>query len=147
MPEEITLRPATSGDREFLYTVVRESMGEYIEQTFGAWDEKAQLARFDTSTPPEAHEIVLLDGEPIGCLKVRHTPVAVHLDRVFLLPPFQRRGIGTRLIQEQIGVAAAKDLPLRLQLLRVNPARRLYERLGFRLTGQTGTHYLMEHTE
>jgi hypothetical protein len=27
----------------------------------------------------------------------------------------------------------------------VNPARRLYERLGFVATGETGTHVLMEH--
>jgi len=146
MRGEVTLRPATSDDLEFLYTVVRESMGRYIEQTFGAWDEEAQRRRFETSTPPESHEIVLLDGEPAGCLKVRHTPVAVRLDRVFLLPEFQGRGIGTGLIREQMGIAEAKGLPLRLQLLRVNPARRLYERLGFRLTGETETHYLMEHT-
>jgi ribosomal protein S18 acetylase RimI-like enzyme len=32
-----------------------------------------------------------------------------------------------------------------LQVLKVNPARRLYERLGFRVTGETPTHFLMLH--
>src|SRR5207248_4890163 len=33
-----------------------------------------------------------------------------------------------------------------LQVLKVNPARSLYKRLGFLTTGQTATHYLMRAT-
>ena len=32
-----------------------------------------------------------------------------------------------------------------LRVLRVNPARRLYERLGFEVTGESPTHFEMEH--
>ena len=37
-------------------------------------------------------------------------------------------------------------LPVRLRVFEVNPARRFYERLGFRVVGQTDTHTLMEWT-
>lgn len=41
--------------------------------------------------------------------------------------------------------ARGLGLPVRLQVLKVNTrARALYERLGFRCTGHTGTHDLME---
>jgi hypothetical protein len=36
------------------------------------------------------------------------------------------------------------QLPVKLRVLKVNPARRLYERLGFIHKGETPTHYLME---
>ena len=35
-------------------------------------------------------------------------------------------------------------MPVELQVLKVNPARRLYGRLGFQVTGETETHYLMQ---
>jgi ribosomal protein S18 acetylase RimI-like enzyme len=33
--------------------------------------------------------------------------------------------------------------PIRLFVLKVNPARRLYERLGFQVLEETETHYVM----
>ena len=42
-------------------------------------------------------------------------------------------------------VLRAAGLPVRLRVFRVNPASRLYERLGFVATGETDTHVLMEH--
>ena len=75
---------------------------------------------------------------------MRRLPDEVRLDRVFLLPECQNRGIGTRLVRDVLAEARAAGLPVRLRVFRVNPARRLYERLGFVATGETDTHALME---
>lgn len=40
--------------------------------------------------------------------------------------------------------ARAAGLPLRLQVLKVNPAMRLYARLGLRIVGETATHLRMQ---
>ncbi|MHC4780253.1 MAG: N-acetyltransferase [Planctomycetota bacterium] len=40
--------------------------------------------------------------------------------------------------------AREEHLPVRLQVLKVNPARHLYERLGFRCCCETKTHLRME---
>ena len=61
-------------------------------------------------------------------------------------PDYQRRGIGTILMHDLLRKAAARGISVTLQVLKVNPARVLYERLGFELTGETGTHYLMRST-
>ncbi|HLM00911.1 MAG TPA: GNAT family N-acetyltransferase, partial [Pyrinomonadaceae bacterium] len=60
-----------------------------------------------------------------------------------LLPEFQNRGIGTKLIKDVLAASIAKNKPVRLQVLKINPARNLYERLGFEISGETGTHFLM----
>ncbi len=39
--------------------------------------------------------------------------------------------------------ADLRRLPVRLQVIKGNPARNLYERLGFTVTGETDTHLLM----
>jgi len=61
-----------------------------------------------------------------------------------LLPEFQGRGIGSDLILRELAHAKALGKPLRLQVLRANDrARALYERLGFRVVGETEHHFMM----
>jgi hypothetical protein len=46
---------------------------------------------------------------------------------------------------EDVGVLVARAaVPTVLQVLKVNPARQLYERLGFRRVGETATHFKMQ---
>jgi len=51
--------------------------------------------------------------------------------------------LGAALVRGVTAVADVRGLPVRLQVLKINPARRLYERLGFVVTGETETHDLM----
>lgn len=141
---EITLRSANDGDLEFLYRVLRDALGPYVEQTFGAWDDAEQRELFFDSTNAAAHDIVHVDGTAAGC-----TCIAVHHDhvqirRIFLLPEFQNRGVGTRLVEDAMALALHRGVPLRLRVFQVNPAQRLYRRLGFEVTEQTATHLHME---
>ena len=142
---EITLRDGTREDLEFLFALLKASLGPYVVKTYGPWAEDEERSRFFGSTQAESHQIVERAGEPIGCLKVVRAPSEVRLQRVFLLPAFQNLGIGTRLIEEVLAEARAAGLPVRLRVFQVNPARRLYERLGFVVTGETDTHVYMEH--
>lgn len=140
----ITLRRATHDDAEFLFSLLRAALGPYVEETYGPWDEADQRARFFAANPTETHEIVEADGRPIGCLDVRRLDDQLKLNRVFLLPEFQRRGIGSRLLADVLTEADTAGLPVRLRVFQVNPARNLYTRLGFRVTEETATHLVME---
>jgi GNAT superfamily N-acetyltransferase len=84
-------------------------------------------------------------GQPIGCLNVEWLPGEVKLKRVFLLPVFQNRGIGSRLVRQVLSEAKSTGLPVRLRVFKVNPAQRLWQRLGFVVSGETDSHILMEH--
>ena len=141
---EIHLRVAGEDDLEFLFVTLREALGPYVERTFGAWDEEAQRRRFFAETRPETHQVVEQGGRRIGCLKVARRPDEIAIQRVFLLPAHQRRGIGTRLVRDVLREASDARVPVRLRVFKVNPARRLWERLGFVVTGETATHFLME---
>ena len=48
--------------------------------------------------------------------------------------PFQRRGIGTEVVNALIEEAAHAGQAITLGVVKINPALRLYERLGFRIT-------------
>ena len=140
-----TLRPASGDDVEFAFSALRASMRSYIEATWGMWDEPWQRQRFFESFVPATHQIIVDEsGRSIGCLAVEEHPDHVFLARIFLLPEAQGRGIGTRLVRTLLDSAHRRGLPVALTILKVNPARRLYERLGFAVVGETETHFRME---
>jgi ribosomal protein S18 acetylase RimI-like enzyme len=141
---KIRLRPGTAADRAFLRRVHRESMRPHVESTWGFWDEDLQRRRFDESTDPATHEIIEYDGAAVGCQWVRFHSDSVELVRLYLLPEFQGRGIGTHLVAHLCDRSGRLGLPVRLKVLRVNRAQQLYRRLGFTVIGETDTHLLME---
>jgi ribosomal protein S18 acetylase RimI-like enzyme len=73
----------------------------------------------------------------------RQQPAATLVD-IALLPEHRGKGIGGGLIRELIGQCDQQKLPLRLQVLRTNPALRLYERLGFTRTAEDQIYIQME---
>jgi GNAT superfamily N-acetyltransferase len=140
---QLTRRPAADADLPLIFSILRASLGPYVEQTWGVWDEAAQRKRFDEVTRAADHEILETDELPIGCLCLKTSDAEVQLVRLFILPEFQNHGFGTRILREVLALADGQSLPIRLRVLRVNPARRLYERHGFAVVEETETHYTM----
>ncbi len=141
-----TTRPATVDDREFAYMLRRAAYEDVVRRQFGQWNEALQQQFFDDRWRPEAYEIVEMQGRPIGALSVTRTQHEVQVVQIQLLPAYQGQGIGTALLQQELKWADEKGLPVRLQVLRKNRARALYERLGFRVYDETEKHFLMERT-
>jgi GNAT superfamily N-acetyltransferase len=61
----------------------------------------------------------------------------MHLDQLFLLPAHQRQGVGETLVRGILEAAKRKRIPVLLWVLRVKPARRLCERMGFTVIDET----------
>ena len=142
-PHLIELRPATAADKEFCYEVKKAALGEYVAQTWG-WDEAFQRefhrADFELRRP----DIVIYQGLDIGTLEITRHEDHIHLGEFYLLPQFQRQGIGTALLERVTGEADEKSLAVRLEVLKINPVQSLYRRHGFEVNGQREHHFLME---
>jgi len=136
------LRPADANDRELRWLVQCKSMRPYVEATWG-WDESFQRDYFHRHHDHGSCQIIRVDGTDAGVLAVDIHPDQVFLRTVALLPEFQGRGIGTEVIRQVMDQALRLGVCTRLQVLKVNPARRLYERLGFRVHAETVTHFQM----
>jgi ribosomal protein S18 acetylase RimI-like enzyme len=65
------------------------------------------------------------------------------LSNVALLPRYQGRGLGTQLVRMVLAEGERRALPVRLQVLKANRVRRLYERLGLAVCGESETHFQM----
>lgn len=58
-------------------------------------------------------------------------PERLHIIDISILPSFQGNGVGFYLISNLQQKAKEENKPVILQVLHTNPARNLYERLGF----------------
>jgi ribosomal protein S18 acetylase RimI-like enzyme len=79
-------------------------------------------------------------------MKVEQTDTHIQLHQLFILPEYQRRGIGSGLLEDLLTEAGQSGLPVRLRVLRVNPAKGLYERYGFRVTSEEPERFYMQRT-
>jgi len=139
--ESIQLRQAILKDLEWLTPFYEDLMKPYYNSLNLVWDSEKFVKAFD----PVASSIILLDSLEIGYLKVEHSQEQIYLGDIQLKPEFQNRGIGTRLIRDVISQAASEKLPLRLRVLKGNPAINLYRKLGFIVVEENETSHILCH--
>jgi ribosomal protein S18 acetylase RimI-like enzyme len=119
-------------------------MGDYVVQQWGPWDEALQRRFFEDRIALGLMQVIEVDGGIAGIYEWELGTDALTIVNIEVAPWLQGRGIGTAILRDAQRLAAERGLPVRLQVLKFNPARRLYERLGFTETGETESHVLME---
>jgi ribosomal protein S18 acetylase RimI-like enzyme len=147
------LRPVAAGDRAFLvdlYASVREPELAHV-----AWDEDmrrafveqqfaAQDAHYREHYPGATLDVIEVDGEPAGRLYVYRGSSDIRIMDIALAPAYRGRGIGGGLLRSLIAEAQASNRTLSIHVELNNPARRLYERLGFTPAAEHGVYLLLE---
>jgi ribosomal protein S18 acetylase RimI-like enzyme len=81
---------------------------------------------------------------PAGRFYVHRREREIRLMDIALLPEHRGRGIGSALLHDLFAEAAAAGKRVTVHVEEYNPARRLYERLGFKKIGEHGVYHLME---
>jgi ribosomal protein S18 acetylase RimI-like enzyme len=111
----------------------------FLRQQFDAqdawWQENYVGAAFD---------VILVDGEPAGRLYVHRGPSEIRIVDIALLPEHRGDGVGTRLLDELLAEGDADAKSVTIHVERMNPALRLYERLGFALAEDKGVYLFLE---
>jgi ribosomal protein S18 acetylase RimI-like enzyme len=148
-----TLRPARPEDREHLLAVyastragelapvpwTEEQKAAFITMQFDAQD-----AHYHAQYEGATYDVIEVDGLPAGRLYVHRRPKEIRLVDIALLPRFRGTGIGTQLVAALIAESKERGVPLTIHVEMSNPARRLYERLGFAPVEEHGVYLLME---
>ncbi|MEO6567772.1 MAG: N-acetyltransferase, partial [Opitutaceae bacterium] len=139
---QFTFRAASESDYAWLWQLKRLTMRTYVEAMWGGWDDAAQEDFFRRNFLPATIRVIVVDGQDVGLLHVERETEALFLANLQILPEFQNRGLGSAVVRRVIEEAHAMGLGVvRLQVLKSNqPARRLYERLGFELTQEGSMH-------
>jgi ribosomal protein S18 acetylase RimI-like enzyme len=144
----VTLRAATAADRPFIERVYFQTQRRLITELFGWRGDDYERAKFCEFYPNnEGMQIIVAEARDVGWLLVHRSATEVELDGIYIEERSQRVGIGTFLIRDLIAQAAASRLPLRLSTAKINPARTLYERLGFVVTSEDRVKVYMQYSD
>ena len=131
MPLVFELRPATRSDLGFCWPIYRDAM-KPLTEALGAWNEASQQKLIEDAVVDAGTSILRQHEDDAGWLQVEETRHVVHLQQLFVLPAMRNRGLGTAFLSWMKERADRKRKDLTLEVMTNNPARHLYERLGFK---------------
>jgi ribosomal protein S18 acetylase RimI-like enzyme len=148
----LDLQPVRAEDEAFLFELYASTRAD--EMALVGWDKpqqesflrmqfKAQQSSYAMQFPNADYRIIVHDGRVAGRLIVDRSGEDILLIDIALLPEFRSAGIGSVLMKQLMVEAAGAQKPIKLHVETFNRARRLYERLGFRPTGDNGIYLEM----
>ncbi|MBW9116421.1 GNAT family N-acetyltransferase [Rhizobium cauense] len=107
-------------------------MRQYAEALWGAWQPSSE-ENFDVF----GHEVIEQDELQIGCVATTWNDDHLFIEKLYIAPAFQGKGIGARVLKTKVAQAARRGMSTKLSVLRTNPADRFYRREGFALESET----------
>ena len=166
------LRPITPDDREVLLSIYASTRADELalsdwpaaqRRAFIEMQFDAQARHYGQQYPRAICQLIVTGDEPthsraVGRLWVNRAADTLHVLDITLLPEARGQGLGEGLLRELMAEAQQRNTPLTISVEVHNPARRLYERLGFepqggvqgiyqRMAWQPATRRQTEHQE
>jgi len=150
---KVNLRPITDSDLDFLHKVYastraeemaaqdwsQEKKDQFIQQQFNA-----QHKYYQENYLGSSFDIIQMNGIDVGRLYVGRWAQEIRVIDITVLPEFKNRGIGGSLMRALLEEAKAKKIPVRLHVEHYNPMLPWYQKLGFRVIGDTGVYFFLE---
>jgi ribosomal protein S18 acetylase RimI-like enzyme len=153
--EDVRYRPIEVEDGPFLYQVYARSRDEELARVPWTTEQKEAFLRQQFEAQHQYYQqhfgsaeylVIERAGEKIGRLYVDRREGEIRVIDIALLPAWRGQGIGSALLQRLLEEAEQTGRMVTLHVENFNPARRLYERMGFRYVSETGVYHLMEWT-
>lgn len=110
----------------------------FLEMQFSAQDQ-----HYKENYTHTTYSVILAGDRPAGRLYVARWEDEIRIVDIALLPEFRGRGLGSALLADLMAEADAAGKPLSIHVEQNNPARSLYDRLGFEEAGEFGVYLLM----
>lgn len=142
---EYTFRDCLFDDYDLLFRLKEENFKKYIEECWG-WDLEDQHRRLkeDLELNISRKKIIMVNGNSVGVYATGYLDGDFFIEEINILKEYQNYKIGSRILTNQLEENASKGIVTKLRVFKNNPAKNLYERLGFKVYKEIETHYYME---
>lgn len=153
LPQGVRLRPITDADLPFLERVYASTRTEELAQTgwsdtqkqaFLSFQFRAQHHHYTTQYDDPELLVIERDDRAVGRLYLHWRRAELRIIDIALLPEARAQGLGSALLNTLMAAASAEGKAVSIHVEQMNPAMRLYLRLGFRKAGEHGVYELME---
>lgn len=128
---DYTFRKAEESDFDYLLQIRRLTMDDYLLQNGLDISDKEHTFRIKYNF--DDAKIILEDGVEVGLFKASYTAQNSqwYIYQIQIHPDYQGLGIGRKLIVNLCEQALKDNSSVGLSVLKSNPVKRLYDRLGF----------------
>lgn len=130
---------------DILYKIKKEGFKWYVEKIYG-WNEEVQINFFKNFIEEHRNDIKVIkfEGKIIGIFTNYNSEDNENFIDLFCIDKkYQGKGIGTKILEEQLKKDKENKVNTVLQVFKENKARFLYEKVGFKIYEETETHYKM----
>ena len=139
-----SVRKASLDDLPAMMEIGHEGLRPHIEALRG-WDSVREEQGFREHFDPSYIEIIQVGVEDAGYIKLETHSDHVYIDGIYIGRGFRSKGLGTQMLSDRMQDFSDSGLPLRLRVLRTNPAKGLYEHLGFKVIDHSDDAFVLEY--
>ena len=132
-------------DFDYLYKTKKDCFKWYVEKLYGDWDDEIQIKFFKDEINIENTNVITYKNNTIGIFTnyIGDNNESV-IGLFYIDKKYQGKGIGTEILEEQLIKDKKNKRDTILKVYKKNPARFLYQKVGFETYDETSTHYLMK---
>jgi GNAT superfamily N-acetyltransferase len=153
--KEVSLRPRTKKDEEFLRKAYESSRDEETKDVIWNIPEQraiffrqqydAQQIHFDNFYQGMDYDIIEYNGKPIGRLCLLWLEKNLECVDIILIGKYRRQKIGSAIMDAIVKEVDRRKITASLMYEKWKPyLEKFYERYGFKVTGDVPTHVMME---
>ncbi len=135
--------PAQQNDIKYLLDLRINTMNEHLINSEMDIDVKNHIKRIKYKW--DDLKIILLNNNRIGMLKVFEDDLNIEIIQIQIDPKYQNFGTGEQIIRLKIKEVIKKRKSLIVSVLKQNKAKKLYDKLGFKVIEENDSSYLMKY--
>ena len=137
----LSYRKALVSDLSYLLWLRKQTMDEHLMESGMSLSDEVHLLRINYLF--DQAQVIVLEGQDIGLLKVDEQGSNIEIVQIQIDPKFQGKGIGRQVVSNVIDKSKVLKKNVSLSVLKENKARELYQRIGFKITGEDNHSFIM----
>lgn len=137
---DIKFIPAADSDKDYLLNLRKQTMVEHLEKAGFYLSDDEHISRIDDNY--QCFYLIIVDNEKAGAVKFLQSHEQLEILQLQIEPKCQGRGLGRNVVLKLLALAAKR--PVRLTVLKGNPAFNLYQSLGFQVIGEDRYEFYMQ---
>ena len=140
--KKLKLVKAEESDKNFLIGLRKSTMIEHLEKAGIYLSEEQHISRVNFKY--ENTYLIYTSNQKVGMLKYIENENSIEILQLQIIPDYQGLGIGKRIINQVTDICKISNKILTLKVLKENPAKHLYQNIGFTIVGEDQHEFFME---
>ena len=116
-----------------VFYIIKSGLYPFVEKVFG-WDDSFQKERIKNEYKSEWFNWVIFNGTKVALLCLKPYEQAIHIHLLIVLPEFQSKGIGRKIMECVHDKAKRENRDITLSSFKCNnKAIKFYQQLGYEI--------------